>query len=52
MERLCSAVLFTARSINTRSACLAVPTENTHGFEIVHLDAIEACVRTLQRWLG
>ena len=35
-----------------RSACLAVPTENTHGFEIVHLDAIEACVRTLQRWLG
>jgi putative aminopeptidase FrvX len=35
-----------------RSACLAVPTENTHGFEIVHLDAIVACVRTLQRWLG
>ena len=43
-------------SINTgrvaRSACLAVATENTHGFEITHLDAVEGCVRILQRWLG
>jgi len=35
-----------------RSACLAVATENTHGFEITHLDAVEGCVRILQRWLG
>ena len=35
-----------------RSACLAAATENTHGFEIAHLDAIEGCVRILQRWLG
>ena len=27
-------------------------TENTHGFEIAHLDAIEGCVRILQRWLS
>jgi putative aminopeptidase FrvX len=35
-----------------RSACLAAATENTHGFEIAHLDAIEGCVRILQRWLS
>jgi len=43
-------------SINTgrvlRAACLAVATENTHGFEIAHLDAVEGCIRILQRWLG
>jgi putative aminopeptidase FrvX len=35
-----------------RSACLSVATENTHGFEIAHLDAVEGCVRTLHRWLS
>jgi putative aminopeptidase FrvX len=35
-----------------RAACLAVATENTHGFEIAHLDAVESCIRILQRWLG
>jgi putative aminopeptidase FrvX len=35
-----------------RSACLAVATENTHGFEIAHLDAVEGCVRILERWLA
>jgi putative aminopeptidase FrvX len=35
-----------------RTACLAIGTENTHGFEIVHLDAVESCVRMLERWLG
>ena len=35
-----------------RTACLAAATENTHGFEIVHLDAIEGCVKVLERWLG
>jgi putative aminopeptidase FrvX len=35
-----------------RSACLAAATENTHGFEIAHLDAIDGCVRILHNWLG
>jgi putative aminopeptidase FrvX len=35
-----------------RTACLAAATENTHGFEIVHLDAIDGCVKVLERWLG
>jgi putative aminopeptidase FrvX len=35
-----------------RTACLAIGTENTHGFEIVHLDAVDGCVRMLERWLG
>jgi putative aminopeptidase FrvX len=35
-----------------RTACLAIGTENTHGFEIVHLDAVESSVRMLERWLG
>jgi putative aminopeptidase FrvX len=34
-----------------RTACLAFATENTHGFEIAHLDAIKGCVAVLQRWL-
>ena len=33
-------------------ACLAAATENTHGFEIAHLDAIDGCVRILHNWLG
>jgi putative aminopeptidase FrvX len=35
-----------------RSACLAAATENTHGFEIAHLDAVDGCVRILHNWLG
>lgn len=35
-----------------RTACLAFATENTHGFEIAHLDAIDGCVRILHNWLG
>ncbi|MEJ1962170.1 MAG: M42 family peptidase [Gammaproteobacteria bacterium] len=31
-----------------RGACLGFPTQNTHGYEIAHLGAIENCVRTLQ----
>jgi putative aminopeptidase FrvX len=34
------------------AACLAFATENTHGFEIAHLDGIDACVRVLETWLG
>jgi putative aminopeptidase FrvX len=35
-----------------RAACLAFATENTHGFEIAHLDGIAGCVRVLETWLG
>lgn len=31
-----------------RAACLGFPTENTHGYEIAHLGAIENCVRILE----
>jgi putative aminopeptidase FrvX len=31
-----------------RAACLAFPTQNTHGFEIAHLGAISACAHLLQ----
>ncbi len=31
-----------------RAACLAFPTQNTHGFEIAHLGAISACAELLQ----
>jgi putative aminopeptidase FrvX len=35
-----------------RAACLAVAVENTHGCEIAHLDAVEACVDVLAAWLA
>ena len=35
-----------------RAACLAFATENTHGFEIAHLDGIAACVQVLETWLS
>ena len=31
-----------------RGACLAFPTENTHGYEIAHLGAIRDCYRVLK----
>lgn len=31
-----------------RGACLAFPTENTHGYEIAHLSAIRNCFRVLK----
>lgn len=31
-----------------RAACLAFPTENTHGYEIAHLSAIRNCYRVLK----
>lgn len=31
-----------------RGACLAFPTENTHGYEIARLSAIENCISTLE----
>jgi len=34
-----------------RAACLAFPTDNTHGYEIVHLDALERCIRLLLSYL-
>ena len=41
-----------AAGLVARTACLAFATDNTHGFEIAHLDAIEGCVRTLEAWLA
>ncbi|MBL26812.1 MAG: peptidase M42 [Rhodospirillaceae bacterium] len=34
-----------------RAGTLCIPTQNTHGFEIIHRDAIPACARTLTRYL-
>jgi putative aminopeptidase FrvX len=33
-----------------KAACLAFPTDNTHGYEIAHLGAIECCVQILKRY--
>ncbi len=33
-----------------RAACLAFPTQNTHGFEIAHLGAIDNCARILKAY--
>ena len=35
-----------------RAACIAIATDNTHGCEIAHLDAIGNVTRTLARWLA
>jgi len=35
-----------------QTACLAFACENTHGFEIAHLDGIANCVTVLERWLS
>ncbi len=32
-------------------ACIAIPTENTHGFEMVLLDGISACAENLAEFL-
>jgi len=34
-----------------RAAALCIPTQNTHGFEIIHQGAMSACARTLVRHL-
>lgn len=34
-----------------RAGTLCIPTQNTHGFEIIHQGAIEACARTLGAYL-
>lgn len=31
-----------------RAACLAFPTQNTHGYEIAHLGAISNCINLLK----
>lgn len=33
-----------------RTACLGFPTDNTHGYEIAHLAAIEGCLKILAAW--
>ena len=35
-----------------RAACIAMSTDNTHGYEIAHLDAVANVTRTLARWLA
>ena len=44
-----SAVL--ASGVCPQSGCLAIPTENTHGYEMVLADGISACARTLSQYL-
>lgn len=34
-----------------RAACLAFPTQNTHGYEIAHLGAIANCIRILEAYI-
>lgn len=34
-----------------RAGCIAIPTENTHGFEVVSYEGIEACAATLATYL-
>jgi putative aminopeptidase FrvX len=33
-----------------RAACLGFPADNTHGYEIVHLGALEACFELLRAY--
>ncbi|WP_060512343.1 peptidase M42 [Pseudomonas sp. NBRC 111124] len=44
-----SAVLSTG--IDAQAGCIAIPTENTHGFEMVLLEGISACAATLVEYL-
>jgi len=44
-----SAVL--SAGIDARAGCIAIPTENTHGFEMVLLEGISACAETLFQFL-
>lgn len=44
-----SAVLGSGSSL--RAGCLAIPTENTHGFEVIMKEGMEACARTLVEYL-
>lgn len=44
-----SAVLGSGSS--PRAGCLAIPTENTHGYELITDDAMQACTRTLIEYL-
>ncbi len=44
-----SAVL--SAGTDARAGCIAIPTENTHGFEMVLLEGITACARSLTEYL-
>jgi putative aminopeptidase FrvX len=37
--------------ISAKAGCIAIPTENTHGFEIIDADGIKACAATLVEFL-
>ncbi len=36
----------------SRAACLGFPTDNTHGYEIAHLNAIKHCTEILASYMG
>lgn len=44
-----SAVLGSGSS--PRAGCLAIPTENTHGYEVIMQEAMDACAKTLVEYL-
>lgn len=33
-----------------KAACLSFPTDNTHGYEIAHLDSIDGCIQILEQF--
>ncbi len=35
-----------------RAACLSFPTDNTHGYEIAHLSAIDRCIDILEQYIS
>lgn len=37
--------------VSARAGCIAIPTENTHGFEMIHEHGIAACAMTLVEYL-
>lgn len=40
-----------SQGIDARAGCLAIPTENTHGFEMVLVEGIHACALSLVEYL-
>jgi len=37
---------------SARAGCVAIPTENTHGYEVIVDGAIQACAQTLADYLA
>ncbi|CAN7168881.1 M28 family peptidase [Aquipseudomonas alcaligenes] len=45
-----SAVL--SNGVSAQAGCIAIPTENTHGYEMILMEGITACARTLSEYLS